>query len=84
VVATGGGQFVPIGDANGLACSLAKLLTDVPAREAASIGALASGERFSDEAVFAHRSALIKRHLVKGSGADFAIERDTSLGRVGA
>jgi len=63
VAVTGGGEFVPIGDVDGLVERLAQWLADAPARRTASIGALASGERFSDDAVFAHRSQLIKRYL---------------------
>ena len=64
---TGGGVFVPVGDVTGLAESLGCLLEDVSARQVASIAARASGERFSDDAVFTHRSELIKRHLLTGA-----------------
>jgi colanic acid/amylovoran biosynthesis glycosyltransferase len=60
---TGGGDFVPVGDAAGLADRLSKLMQDAQLRQTLSIAALASGERFSVDEVFAHRSDLIKRYL---------------------
>jgi glycosyltransferase involved in cell wall biosynthesis len=83
VAVTGGGDFVPAGDVDALADRVANLLTDDAARQAASIGALASGERFSADAVFAHRSELIKRHLVADAAAGMAPGRGASFERVG-
>lgn len=58
-----GGTFVPVGDVPGLAEALATLLEDTSRRQTASLAALAAGESFSDDAVFAHRSELIRQHL---------------------
>ena len=66
---TGGGEFVPVGDVEALACRLADLTRDGAARRAAAMRAVASGGRFSVDAVFAHRSDLIRRHLVEDDGA---------------
>jgi glycosyltransferase involved in cell wall biosynthesis len=82
VTPTGGGAFVPIGDAAGLAARLAGLLADPAARRAASIAARASGEHFSDEAVFAHRADLIKRHLAPSGEARAAARADSAFGRM--
>lgn len=68
VAETGGGDFVPIGDVPALVDRLAHWLAEAPARREASLAALAAGEGFSDEAVFAHRSELIKRHLQDAPG----------------
>ena len=67
VALNGGGAFVPMGDVGGLAERLAELLLDPPARHSLSIAACASGAHFSDDAVFAHRSDLIKRYLTGGA-----------------
>jgi colanic acid/amylovoran biosynthesis glycosyltransferase len=80
VAPAGGGDFVPIGDVAGLAARLSALLTDAQARRAVSIAAIASGERFSDDAVFAHRSELIKRHLAQSARMRPAAESDSSFG----
>jgi glycosyltransferase involved in cell wall biosynthesis len=84
VASTDGGHFVAIGDVAGLADRLQGLLASPQARRAASLAALEAGEHFSDDAVFAHRSDLIKRHLVKGGSALPAGRSDTSLGRSAA
>ena len=63
VAEAGGGDFVRVGDVDGLVDRLAVLLADGAARERLSRHALASGERFSVDAVFAHRSELIRQHL---------------------
>jgi glycosyltransferase involved in cell wall biosynthesis len=81
VAEAGGGEFVPVGDVEGLAARLADLMSDGAAREAASMRAVASGERFSVDAVFAHRSELIKRHLAADAGT--APGRGASFERVG-
>jgi glycosyltransferase involved in cell wall biosynthesis len=83
VAEAGGGEFVPVGDVEGLAARLADLMSDGAAREAASMRAVASGERFSVDAVFAHRSELIKRHLVTDAAAGMALGRGGSFERVG-
>lgn len=58
-----GGALVPIGDAQGLAQAVADLAQD-RARLAAMIGdAYADGSVFSSEAVFQHRSDVIKANL---------------------
>jgi len=67
VVGAGGGDFVPVGDVRNLANKLANLLAKASVRRAMSTSARTAGERFSDEAVFAHRSELIKRHLAVNS-----------------
>jgi glycosyltransferase involved in cell wall biosynthesis len=59
----GGGEFVAIGDIDGLAAALARHLLDKPLRERNALAARSSGTHFSDEAVFEHRSRLIKQHL---------------------
>lgn len=64
VASSGGGTFVPIADVRGLAERLATLLSNVEERRSLSVAALASGEHFSDDVVFAHRSELIKHHLM--------------------
>lgn len=84
VTPTGGGDFVAIGDVDGLADRLAHYLEDVPARHAASFQALDSGEHFSDEAVFAHRSELIKRYLAPDAPAAGSAERGPGVDSVGA
>jgi glycosyltransferase involved in cell wall biosynthesis len=63
VAADGGGDFVPIGDVAGLAAAIAHQARDTALRHQNTLAARRSGERFSDEAVFAHRSELIKHHL---------------------
>ncbi len=59
----GGGDFVPIGDVDGLADAIVHQLEDAPLRQRNTLAARRSGTHFSDDAVFAHRSELIKRHL---------------------
>ncbi len=63
VEADGGGDFVPIGDVDGLADAIVHQLEDAPLRQRNALAARRSGTHFSDDAVFAHRSELIKRHL---------------------
>jgi glycosyltransferase involved in cell wall biosynthesis len=59
----GGGEFVPVGDVDALAQAIVRQLADAPLRRRQSVAARLSGTHFSDEAVFAHRSELIKQHL---------------------
>jgi glycosyltransferase involved in cell wall biosynthesis len=59
----GGGTFTPIGAISELASILCGVI-NVPGRlEALTIAAYESGKDFSDEAVFKHRSDLIKQYL---------------------
>lgn len=82
VAGTGGGEFVPVGAVDALADRLADLSRDGSARGAASMRALASGGRFSVDAVFAHRSELIKRYLVDDAATGMTPGRGASLGQV--
>jgi glycosyltransferase involved in cell wall biosynthesis len=59
----GGGEFFAIGDNDALAAAIVRLARDPQLRSDYSHAARLSGSRFSDDAVFAHRSALIKEHL---------------------
>ena len=59
----GGGRFVPLGDAQALAVLLGQQLLAPTQRRQMSQDALRCGEAFSDEAVFRHRSELIKEFL---------------------
>jgi colanic acid/amylovoran biosynthesis glycosyltransferase len=70
VAADGGGRFVPIGDVPALAAEIDRHVVDPALRRRTALAARVSGERFSDEAVFAHRSELIKHHLAPGVAAD--------------
>jgi colanic acid/amylovoran biosynthesis glycosyltransferase len=63
VATEGGGEFVPIGDTEALAQAIARQALDAPLRRRNTEAARRSGLHFSDEAVFAHRSELIKAHL---------------------
>jgi len=63
VQAEGGGDFVPIGDVEGLADAIVHQLEDAALRQRNTLAAWRSGMHFSDDAVFTHRSDLIKRHL---------------------
>lgn len=59
----GGGTFVKPLDTRALAHELAQLLTLPELRRSQTRAARRSGEAFSDEAVFRHRSELIRNHL---------------------
>jgi colanic acid/amylovoran biosynthesis glycosyltransferase len=63
VATEGGGEFVPIGDVEGLASAILSQVSDTPLRQRNTAAARLSGAHFSDDAVFAHRSELIKHHL---------------------
>jgi glycosyltransferase involved in cell wall biosynthesis len=57
----GGGRFRPVGDVEGLADLVGAYLADEEARRRLSWEAYSSGQLYYDEAVFRHRSGLIKR-----------------------
>jgi colanic acid/amylovoran biosynthesis glycosyltransferase len=76
----GGGEFVPIGDVASLAEAIERHVVDVSLRRRVALAARVSGERFSDDAVFAHRSNLIKRHLAGDFDSD---RRDSTRRRSG-
>lgn len=59
----GGGEFVPIGDKTGLAIKLQGLVKDRSALRQLTHSAARARETFNDEAVFKHRSDLIKQYL---------------------
>lgn len=59
----GGGDFVPIGDVDALAAAIVRQVEDTLLRRRNTDAARRSGTHFSDDAVFTHRSELIKRHL---------------------
>jgi glycosyltransferase involved in cell wall biosynthesis len=62
----GGGAFVPIGDRRGLTDRLERLVRDRSALGRLATEAATARAIFSDEAVFRHRSDLIKQHLKSG------------------
>lgn len=59
----GGGVFVPVHDWRGLGRQIAALAADRPRLADLIRAAGRSGSHFSDEAVFRHRSDLLKRYL---------------------
>jgi colanic acid/amylovoran biosynthesis glycosyltransferase len=59
----GGGRFVATEDSNALATAVSELIADRYKRVELSQQAAASGSLYSDVAVFAHRSELIKTNL---------------------
>ncbi|MFN3936374.1 MAG: glycosyltransferase [Gemmobacter sp.] len=63
----GGGVLVPLGDAAALAAEVAALATDRSRLARLITAAARDGAPFEDEAVFRHRSELIRRHLPTGS-----------------
>ena len=58
----GGGSLVPIHDTHALGTLIAELSLDRPRLAAMMRAAAANGRRFTDAAVFAERSALIKQY----------------------
>lgn len=58
-----GGQFVAIGDVGGLAAVIAELADDASLLRRHALAARQAGTHFSDDAVFSHRSELIRRYL---------------------
>jgi glycosyltransferase involved in cell wall biosynthesis len=69
VAGHGGGLLVPRGDAEGLAAQLAALAADRPRLSDLIARAARDGAPFDDEAVFRHRSELIRRHLPRARAA---------------
>jgi glycosyltransferase involved in cell wall biosynthesis len=63
VSAEGGGDFVPIGDIESLANTIMDKVVNTALRQQLSLAARRSGTQFSDDVVFEHRSALIKKYL---------------------
>jgi glycosyltransferase involved in cell wall biosynthesis len=63
LVEDGGGGFVKLGDGAALSDRLAALNSNRTELVAMTRQAAASGKRFNDDAVFRHRSELIKTHL---------------------
>ena len=59
----GGAALSPIGDARALARNLVKLASDRQALKHLALCAATARAIYNDEAVFLHRSSLIKRHL---------------------
>jgi glycosyltransferase involved in cell wall biosynthesis len=59
----GGGEFVAVGDVSALAAAIVRLIADRDRREQLTRQAVQSGALYSDVAVFAHRSELVKRYL---------------------
>lgn len=63
IAAHGGGFLVPQGDRTALAEGIASLAADRTRLGQLICAAAADGAPFSDDAVFAHRSEVIRRHL---------------------
>jgi colanic acid/amylovoran biosynthesis glycosyltransferase len=63
LTASGGGATVPLGDVDALAEVVKKYANDKEARNNLSRAALHFGKQFSEQAVFRHRSELIKQFL---------------------